>query len=366
MIAIDALNRGASASERQRLARMLSVSDDDIASSFWVKGGRPDIVTRTVALIGLTGTEPPESPGKWGEVRITAHDMVLVYQYVMNHLPPEDRTLVVDALAQAPQYAADGFDQHFGIPDGLERPVGDQAGLGQQRPCDGAAQHRAGRRELALRRGAADRTSARVGVGSVRGLGHCRGRRVERRDCLLRDGSCSDRLARNGFARSARNGLPGWPPAPGFHASRQDRQFRALGRSAVDSSVGCGQLSLRRAGLSVSCRSVDSGGRRPRLTRLSPTTAMRSSCCAPSRRGRWVGSHVSTAARGASFTRGRSERFARATRPPPPAARRPPAPGIHTTFGHRHFRLRRNGVVHNAVSCPQETLGAAGVVGVLR
>ncbi len=119
MIAIDALNRGASASERQRLARMLSVSDDDTASSFWVKGGRPDIVTRTVALIGLTGTEPPESPGKWGEVRITAHDMVLVYQYVMNNLPSEDHTLVVDAIAQAPQYAADGFDQHFGIPDGL-------------------------------------------------------------------------------------------------------------------------------------------------------------------------------------------------------------------------------------------------------
>jgi len=42
-----------------------------------------------------------------------------VYQYVMNNLPPEDHTLVVDALAQAPQYAADEFDQYFGIPDGL-------------------------------------------------------------------------------------------------------------------------------------------------------------------------------------------------------------------------------------------------------
>jgi len=119
MIAVDALNRGASASDRQQLARMLSVSDDNIASSFWVKGGGPDIVTRTVALIGLTGTAPPETPGKWGEVRITAHDIVLVYQYVMNNLPPEDHTLVVDALAQAPQYAADEFDQYFGIPDGL-------------------------------------------------------------------------------------------------------------------------------------------------------------------------------------------------------------------------------------------------------
>jgi hypothetical protein len=119
LIAIDALNRGASARERDSLARMLSLSDDDIASSFWVKGGRPEIVTRTVALLGLTGTEPPESPGKWGEVRVTAHDMLLVYQYVMDQLPAADHTLVVDALAQAPKFAADDYDQHFGIPDGL-------------------------------------------------------------------------------------------------------------------------------------------------------------------------------------------------------------------------------------------------------
>jgi len=119
LIAIDALNRGASASERDSLARMLSLSDDNLASSFWVKGGRPDIIIRTVALLGLTSTEPPESPGKWGEVRITAHDMLRVYQYVMDQLPPADHTLIVDALAQAPQYAADGYDQHFGIADGL-------------------------------------------------------------------------------------------------------------------------------------------------------------------------------------------------------------------------------------------------------
>ncbi|MCA1655617.1 MAG: hypothetical protein LC635_04055 [Pseudonocardiaceae bacterium] len=99
--------------------RARSISDDDIASSLWVKGGRPDIVTRTAALIGLTGTEPPENPGRWGEVKLTPHDLVRVYQYVMSKLSPADHTLIVDALAQAPQYAADAFDQHFGIPDGL-------------------------------------------------------------------------------------------------------------------------------------------------------------------------------------------------------------------------------------------------------
>ena len=118
MIAIDALNRGASTTERKQIARMLSMSDDNIASSLWVKGG-PGIITRVVALIGLQDTEAPEQAGKWGEVKLTARDLVLVYQYIMNSLPPEDHALIVDALASAPQHAADGFDQYFGIPDGL-------------------------------------------------------------------------------------------------------------------------------------------------------------------------------------------------------------------------------------------------------
>jgi hypothetical protein len=51
---------------------------------------------------------------------VTANDVVRVYQYVLNELPAEDRTSIVDALARAPRYAADGFDQHFGLPDGLD------------------------------------------------------------------------------------------------------------------------------------------------------------------------------------------------------------------------------------------------------
>lgn len=118
MIAIDALNRGADDGEREQIARMLSLSDDDIASALWVKGG-PGIIRRVVSLIGLQHTEAPEVAGKWGEVKLTANDMVLVYQYIMDKLPAADHTLIVDALAQAPQYAADGSDQYFGIPDGL-------------------------------------------------------------------------------------------------------------------------------------------------------------------------------------------------------------------------------------------------------
>lgn len=119
MIAIDTLHQGASAADREKLARMLSVSDDNLASSFWVVGGGAKIITRVSALVGLKATEPPSTTGQWGEVKLTAHDMVAMYQYVMSSLPPEDHTLIVDALAQAPQYAADDWDQYFGIPDGL-------------------------------------------------------------------------------------------------------------------------------------------------------------------------------------------------------------------------------------------------------
>lgn len=118
MIAIDALRQGASESERERIARMLSLSDDDIASSLWVKYS-PAIVPRVAEQVGLQNTEAPEVTGQWGEVKVTANDIVRIYQYVLRQLPAEDSALIVDALAQAPQYAADNFDQHFGIPDGL-------------------------------------------------------------------------------------------------------------------------------------------------------------------------------------------------------------------------------------------------------
>lgn len=117
MIAIDMLRSGAA--DRERITRMLTVSDDDIASALWVKGGQEDIIRRVAPVIGLQSTEPPEDPGQWGEVKLTPNDVVRVYQYVMTALTPEDSRLIVDALAHAPRHAADGWDQHFGIPSGL-------------------------------------------------------------------------------------------------------------------------------------------------------------------------------------------------------------------------------------------------------
>lgn len=119
LIAIDSLRGGgANPTERERIARMLATSDDGIASSLWVKYG-PDIIPRIAASLGLQHTEAPEQAGKWGEVKVTARDLVRVYRYVMDNLLPDDHALIVDSLARAPQVAADGFDQYFGIPKGM-------------------------------------------------------------------------------------------------------------------------------------------------------------------------------------------------------------------------------------------------------
>jgi hypothetical protein len=123
LIALDAVNgtNGAlpDAATRQQLRQMLATSDDDIADALWDADGGPALVTRVATMLGLTGTRPPEDPGEWGDTLITARDMVTVYRYVADQLAAPSRDLILDALADAPRHAADGFDQYFGIPDGL-------------------------------------------------------------------------------------------------------------------------------------------------------------------------------------------------------------------------------------------------------
>jgi len=118
LIAIDVLERGAGPTDREQVSRMLTMSDDGLASMFWVREGGPALVTRTSTELGLTGVRPPEVSGRWGEVVVTPRDVVGIYRHVLA-LPPADRDLIVEALGAAPRVAADGFDQHFGIPDGL-------------------------------------------------------------------------------------------------------------------------------------------------------------------------------------------------------------------------------------------------------
>ncbi len=123
LIAVDALARDnwetPEGATQQEMQQMLADSDDEIADRLWTAGGGPAIVTRMVGQLGLTGTQPPEDPGEWGDTLITAQDMVTVYRYISERVPGPDRDLLLGALSDAPRIAADGFNQYFGIPDGM-------------------------------------------------------------------------------------------------------------------------------------------------------------------------------------------------------------------------------------------------------
>jgi hypothetical protein len=125
LIALDVLAGGNGVTQdsamQQELHQMLANSDDQIANKLWIAGGGPDIVTRMASLRGLTGTSPPDDPGAWGDTRTTPRDIVQVYRYITDQLANADQNLVLGALADTPKIAADGFDQHFGIPNGMPR-----------------------------------------------------------------------------------------------------------------------------------------------------------------------------------------------------------------------------------------------------
>jgi hypothetical protein len=122
LIAISTLTNGADDRVRNQIQMMLRVSDDDIGSLLWDRAGGPGLVVRTGAELGLTAAAPPSPPGRWGNVPLTARDIGRIYQFVLTGMPLADRELIVNAMADAPRFADDGFDQHFGIPSALPGP----------------------------------------------------------------------------------------------------------------------------------------------------------------------------------------------------------------------------------------------------
>jgi hypothetical protein len=123
LIAMDALDRDPDSDRTSQLVRtMLVESNDEIASMLWVEGGGARIVTTMAQRIGLTGTMPPADPGMWGYTPTTARDVAEVYRYLMSSAPARQRELIVRALAETRERAADGWLQYFGIPDAMDEP----------------------------------------------------------------------------------------------------------------------------------------------------------------------------------------------------------------------------------------------------
>lgn len=127
LLVVDMLDRRAagdlelSDDDLQLVDRALSYSDDGAMDQMWTQFDGMAAIDRVAAEVGLTGTHSPNDPSQWGEVVITADDMVHLYQYVLQKMPEADRDLIVDALSGAQEEAADGFDQFFGLLDGNAR-----------------------------------------------------------------------------------------------------------------------------------------------------------------------------------------------------------------------------------------------------
>ncbi|WP_086785755.1 hypothetical protein, partial [Crossiella equi] len=117
LIAVDAMQSGLA--DDSRIGKMLALSHDQIASELWMATGGNAMVARQARRMGLSRTVPPLDPLHWGDTKVTAREMAKVYRFVLTKLPARQRDVIMKALATAPAVAADGYNQHFGIPNGL-------------------------------------------------------------------------------------------------------------------------------------------------------------------------------------------------------------------------------------------------------
>jgi hypothetical protein len=102
------------------IRRALELSDDNAMDALWESFDGPKLVTQMIGLAGLQDTVLDTSDsGEWGETKISARDVLAVYQYALTKLSPSDMNLVIGDLHNAANNGADGFDQAFGL---LEPP----------------------------------------------------------------------------------------------------------------------------------------------------------------------------------------------------------------------------------------------------
>ncbi|TQC51072.1 hypothetical protein EEB14_01390 [Rhodococcus sp. WS4] len=133
MYHLDALGeRPLSDYDRLLLARMLESSDDDAANTLWDDLGGPDLVVDVAGRYGLAATTPPWD-GLWWNTETTAADLVTFYAGLLDDRDGLGEGRIAEFVgylrASTPE-GIDGYDQRFGIPDGLpgERVVGVKQG----------------------------------------------------------------------------------------------------------------------------------------------------------------------------------------------------------------------------------------------
>jgi len=104
-----------SPTQRTQIQRALAVSDNAAMNALWTAFGGPSTVTDMVQLAGLHETRPPDTPGEWGETRMSPRDVVAVYQYVLTQLSQPNRDFVLNSLTTPGTAGAGDFNQSFGL-----------------------------------------------------------------------------------------------------------------------------------------------------------------------------------------------------------------------------------------------------------
>jgi hypothetical protein len=121
--------------EYDEIAAMLSRSDDSAANDLWSRYGDGDIVDRVVERHGLIDTRAPVD-GKWWNTVTTASDLLTWYDSVLggtSGLDERGTATIVGHLLDFEPVGADGYDQRFGLPDGL--PEATDLGIKQGWMC---------------------------------------------------------------------------------------------------------------------------------------------------------------------------------------------------------------------------------------
>lgn len=95
--------------------QMITESDDDDADDLYGVAGGDDVINLVAAHYNLpTLGTAPSNPGWWGSTQINAKAMVYLYAAIAKD--PVVGPWLMNAMANATEYGADGTDQFFGIP----------------------------------------------------------------------------------------------------------------------------------------------------------------------------------------------------------------------------------------------------------
>ncbi|MFX1757000.1 hypothetical protein [Rhodococcus sp. As11] len=114
--------------DRELIRSMLRSSDDNAATVLWEAYGGPEIVEHAVERHNLTGTTPPDPESWWWNTTTTASDILTWYDDLLGDSASgeESAARIVGHLSEYTDEGVDGYDQSFGLPEG----VGDSTDLG--------------------------------------------------------------------------------------------------------------------------------------------------------------------------------------------------------------------------------------------